>query len=109
VFVPPGGVLHGKDGVRQGFETLLSDLPDAEWAVPTHIFRDDVLFIEWGAASEMTWPLVRYDIGQSLRNAFDGPRATRTFGRPGLELRSEYDVSTGRSTPRPGGPLLRPA
>jgi hypothetical protein len=51
---PPRGVLHGKDGVRQGFETLLSDLPDAEWAASTHIFRDEVLFIEWGAASEKT-------------------------------------------------------
>ena len=30
VFITPDGALHGKDGVRQGFEKLLSDLPSAE-------------------------------------------------------------------------------
>jgi hypothetical protein len=119
VFIPRG-VLHGKDGVRQGFETLLSDLPDA--AAPTHIFGDDVLFIEWGAASEKTKALDGVDTFvfadgkitvQTVRNTVEptqgrrwrrrpgpwsattsarasetpstghGPRATRTFGRPG--------------------------
>jgi ketosteroid isomerase-like protein len=54
VFITPHGVLHGKDGVRQGFEKLLSDLPDANWTVPTQIFEGDVLFIEWSAVSERT-------------------------------------------------------
>jgi ketosteroid isomerase-like protein len=54
VFITPDGALHGKDGVRQGFEKLLSDLPSAEWAVPTQIFEGDVLFIEWSAKSEST-------------------------------------------------------
>jgi ketosteroid isomerase-like protein len=49
VFITPAGTLHGKDGVRQGFEKLLADLPNAEWAVPTQIFEGDVLFIEWSA------------------------------------------------------------
>ena len=49
VFITPAGTLHGKDGVRQGFEKLLSDLPNAEWNVPTQIFEGDVLFIEWNA------------------------------------------------------------
>jgi ketosteroid isomerase-like protein len=52
VFITPAGALHGKDGVRQGFEKLLSDLPNAEWAVPTQIFEGDLLFIEWSATSE---------------------------------------------------------
>lgn len=54
VFITPAGVLHGKDGVREGFTKLLSDLPSAEWDVPTQIFEDDVLFIEWNAESGNT-------------------------------------------------------
>jgi ketosteroid isomerase-like protein len=49
VFITPAGVLRGKDGVREGFTKLLSDVPDAEWQVPTQIFEGDVLFIEWSA------------------------------------------------------------
>jgi ketosteroid isomerase-like protein len=54
VFITPGGVRRGKDGVREGFVRLLEDLPDAEWAVPTQIFEGDILFIEWTADSERT-------------------------------------------------------
>jgi ketosteroid isomerase-like protein len=54
VFITPDGTRHGKDGVREGFEKLLGDLPNAEWAVPTQIFEGDVLFIEWNATSEST-------------------------------------------------------
>ena len=39
VFITPEGVLHGKDGVRQGFTKLLSDLPRAKWDVPTPNLR----------------------------------------------------------------------
>jgi ketosteroid isomerase-like protein len=52
IFITPAGTLRGKDGVRQGFEKLLSDLPNAEWDVPTQIFEGDVLFIEWSARSQ---------------------------------------------------------
>lgn len=52
LFITTQGVLRGKDGVREGFTKLLRDLPDAEWSVPTQIFEDDVLFIEWSAVSE---------------------------------------------------------
>jgi ketosteroid isomerase-like protein len=52
VFITPDGTLRGKEGVRQGFEKLLSDLPNAEWDVPTTIFEGDVLFIEWNAKSQ---------------------------------------------------------
>jgi hypothetical protein len=51
VFITPRGVRHGKDGVRAAFTELLIDLPDAKWDVPTQIFTDDVLFIEWNAVS----------------------------------------------------------
>lgn len=51
LFITPRGVLRGKDGVREGFTTLLRELPDATWEVPTQIFEDDILFIEWSAVS----------------------------------------------------------
>ena len=51
VFITPSGVLRGKDGVREGFTKLLSDVPNADWAVPTQIFEGDVLFIEWSATA----------------------------------------------------------
>ena len=51
VFITPAGVLRGKDGVREGFTKLLSDVPNADWAVPTQIFEGDVLFIEWNATA----------------------------------------------------------
>jgi len=54
LFITPGSVLRGKEGVRQGFTQLLSDLPNAEWAVPTQIFESDILFIEWNAKSADT-------------------------------------------------------
>ena len=54
VFITPDGVLRGKDGIREAFTKLLSDLPSAEWEVPTTIFEGDVLFIEWKAVSEST-------------------------------------------------------
>ena len=52
VFITPDGVLRGKDGVRAGFEKLLSDLPGASWKLPTMLFEDDILLLEWQAASE---------------------------------------------------------
>ena len=54
VFITPEGVLHGKDGVRQGFVKLLDDLPSAEWEPPTMLFEDDVLLLEWKAESAKT-------------------------------------------------------
>jgi ketosteroid isomerase-like protein len=51
VFITPRGVLRGKEGVREGVTTLLADVPNADWEVPTQIFQGDVLFIEWKAVS----------------------------------------------------------
>ena len=52
LFITPRGVLRGKDGVREAFTTLLGEVPDATWALPTQIFEEDILFIEWSAVSE---------------------------------------------------------
>jgi uncharacterized protein (TIGR02246 family) len=52
VFITPGGVKRGKEGVRDAFTALLAELPNAEWAVPTQTFEGDVLFIEWRADSK---------------------------------------------------------
>jgi ketosteroid isomerase-like protein len=54
VLITPGGVLRGEDGVRQAFTTLLADLPEVTWDVPTQIFEGDVLFITWSAVSKQT-------------------------------------------------------
>jgi hypothetical protein len=54
VFITPKGTLRGKDGIREAFTNLLNDLPDANWEVPTQIFEDDALFIEWRAESKAT-------------------------------------------------------
>jgi hypothetical protein len=52
VVITPRGVLRGKEGVREAFTTLLGELPDAAWEVPTQIYEDDILFIEWSAVAE---------------------------------------------------------
>jgi hypothetical protein len=52
VFITPDGVRHGKAGVREGFTKLLSDLPGASWELPTQLFEDDILLLEWKAESE---------------------------------------------------------
>jgi hypothetical protein len=52
IIITPDGVLRGKEGVRQAFEKLLGDLPNADWELPTTHFEDDILFLEWKATSE---------------------------------------------------------
>ena len=41
-------VYRGKDGARQVFTQLLSDVPQATWELAT-VFADDVLYLEWKA------------------------------------------------------------
>ena len=52
IFITPDGVLHGKDGVRQGFVKLLGDVPGAAWELPTQLYEDDILLLEWKATSD---------------------------------------------------------
>ncbi|CCH89568.1 conserved protein of unknown function [Modestobacter italicus] len=52
VLITPAGAVRGRDGVRKAFEEILADLPDASWDVPTQVFEDDVLFIEWSAVAK---------------------------------------------------------
>jgi SnoaL-like domain len=52
LFITPDGVLRGKEGVREGFVKLLGDVPGASWDLPTQIFEDDILLLEWKAESE---------------------------------------------------------
>lgn len=49
VFITADGVLHGRSGVREGFERLLADLPNASYEIPTKIFAADILLLEWTA------------------------------------------------------------
>jgi hypothetical protein len=51
IFITPDGVLRGKDGVRRAFEKLTSEVPGATWELPTQIYEDDILLLEWKAAS----------------------------------------------------------
>jgi len=51
VFVAPDRVLRGKAGVREAFETLLALVPEAEWNVPTAVYADNLLLIEWSVRS----------------------------------------------------------
>ena len=50
-------VYRGKDGARQVFTQLLSDVPQAQWELDT-TFADDVLYLQWkgpvGAARSRT-------------------------------------------------------
>ncbi len=52
LLITPDGALRGKEGVREGFVKLLDDLPGASWDLPTQIFADDILLLEWTADSE---------------------------------------------------------
>lgn len=51
IIVTLAGVHRGKDGVRQAYIDLLDAVPDAEWDVPTQIFEENILLIEWSADS----------------------------------------------------------
>jgi len=48
ILVAQKKVYRGKDGARQVFTQLLSDVPQASWELET-VFADDVLYLEWKA------------------------------------------------------------
>jgi SnoaL-like domain len=43
-------VYRGREGIRQVFSRLLSEVPQAKWEVEP-VWADDVLYIEWKARS----------------------------------------------------------
>lgn len=47
----PEGVLRGEDAVRRAFERLTSELPGARRELPTQLYEDDILLLEWKATS----------------------------------------------------------
>ena len=49
IFITPAGVQRGKDGIRQAFTKLLSEVPQASWDIKTTIYENDVMLLEWGA------------------------------------------------------------
>lgn len=51
ILIVQSRIYRGKEGARQVFTQLLADVPDAEWDLST-VFADDVLYLEWSAASE---------------------------------------------------------
>ncbi|MDH6114495.1 ketosteroid isomerase-like protein [Kitasatospora sp. MAP12-15] len=52
VFITPSGVKHGREGVREAFAQLFSELPHAQWDIKIATFAADVLFLEWSATSD---------------------------------------------------------
>lgn len=52
VLITPEDVARGRDGIRQVFASLLGEVPDAAWDIPTRVFEGDVLFIEWTAVAD---------------------------------------------------------
>lgn len=51
ILICQGQTYRGKDGVREVFTQLLSDVPHASWQLPTMVFAEDVMYLEWKARS----------------------------------------------------------
>jgi ketosteroid isomerase-like protein len=51
ILVVQGDVYRGKDGARDVFTQLLSDVPHASWDLDT-VFAGNVLYLEWKARSD---------------------------------------------------------
>jgi SnoaL-like domain len=73
LFITPEGVRRGKDGVREGFRKLLGDLPGASWELPTQVYEDDILLLEWQADSEAARVEDGIDTLRVPRRADPGP------------------------------------
>ncbi len=48
ILIVQGKTYHGKDGAREVFIQLLSDVPHAQWDL-NQVFDGDVLYLEWKA------------------------------------------------------------
>lgn len=51
IVICQGKTYRGKEGVREVFTQLLSDVPHASWELPTMVFAEDVMYLEWKAQS----------------------------------------------------------
>ena len=51
IFITPAGIKRGKDGIREAFTQLLSELPSAEWELNTTLYEEDIMLLEWTASS----------------------------------------------------------
>ncbi len=51
ILIVQSEIFRGKDGARQVFTQLLSDVPQASWDLHT-VFCDDVLYLEWKATGQ---------------------------------------------------------
>jgi hypothetical protein len=51
IFITPAGIKRGKDGIREAFTQLLSELPSAEWELKTTLYEEDIMLLEWTASS----------------------------------------------------------
>ncbi|OBK28128.1 polyketide cyclase [Mycobacterium sp. 1165196.3] len=51
VVISPAGIARGTQAIRQVFEELLADLPNAQWDLRTRLYHEDVLFLVWTADS----------------------------------------------------------
>ena len=51
LFITNAGILHGREGVREGFTKIFADLPNAQFDVRTRILEGDVIFLEWAATA----------------------------------------------------------
>jgi ketosteroid isomerase-like protein len=49
VFLTPGRVRRGRDGVREAFAELLGAMPHATWETRSLTFADDVVLAQWSA------------------------------------------------------------
>ena len=49
IFITQAGVLRGKDGIRQAFAGLISEIPQDTCDLKTTLVEDDILFLEWSA------------------------------------------------------------
>lgn len=51
VIITPDGVKRGKEGARENFVQLFTDLPQAQWDMKTTELAGDIVFLEWEATS----------------------------------------------------------
>jgi hypothetical protein len=96
IFMTPDGVLRGKDGVRRAFEKLTSEVPGARWELPTQLYEDDILLLEWKATSSES----KIEDGIDTFVSATGGSASRPSATPC----SAHEVTDARCRSSPGRP-----